>query len=88
MFNNFTNAVQTLATSPESAAARSIVLSSGQVLAQYFNGMTTDIQALRGDAENGLADAVANANNAMQKIADDQRAARARAGGRRCRPRR
>ena len=69
VFNNFTNSVQTLVTSPESAAARSIVLSSAQVLGQYFNGMTADIQALRGDAENGLADAVANANNAMQKIA-------------------
>jgi len=69
IFNNFTNAVQQLGTSPESMAARSIVLSSGQVLAQYFNGMTSDIQSLRGDAEKGLADAVANANAAMQKIA-------------------
>jgi flagellar hook-associated protein 1 FlgK len=69
VFNDFTNAVQSLATSPESTAARSLVLSSGQILAQYFNGMTTDFQALRSDAENGLADAVANANNAMQKIA-------------------
>jgi flagellar hook-associated protein 1 FlgK len=69
IFNNFTTAAQQLGTSPESTAARSILLSSGQVLAQYFNGMTTDIQALRGDAEKGLADAVANANAAMQKIA-------------------
>ena len=69
IFNNFTTAVQQLGTSPESMAARSIVLSSGQVLAQYFNGMTADVQALRGDAEKGLADAVASANAAMQKIA-------------------
>lgn len=70
VFNNFTGAVQNLSTSPESAAARSLVLSSAQVLTQYFNGATTDIQSLRQDAENALADAVANANNAMQKIAD------------------
>lgn len=69
VFNDFTNAVQTLSTSPESSAARSIVLSSAQVLAQYFNGMTADIQGLRADAEQSLADAVANANNAMQQIA-------------------
>ena len=69
VFNNFTNAAQTLATSPESSPARSMVLSAAQVLSQYLNGMTADIQALRGDAEKGLADAVANANNAMQKIA-------------------
>jgi len=69
VFNNFTNAVQSLTTSPESGAARSIVLTSGQVLAQYLNGMTADIQALRGDAEKGIADAVENANSAMQAIA-------------------
>ncbi len=69
VFNNFTSAVQTLSTSPESSAARSMVLSSAQVLAQYFNGLSSDIQSLRQDAENGLSDAVANANNAMQKIA-------------------
>lgn len=69
IFNNFTNSIQQLTTSPESSSARSIALSSAQVLAQYFNGMTADIQALRGDAERGLADSVANANEAMQKIA-------------------
>ena len=74
VFNSFTGAVQSLVTSPDSAAARSLVLSSAQVLAQTLNGMTADIQALRGDAESGLADAVATANNAMQ---EDRRAQRA-----------
>jgi flagellar hook-associated protein 1 FlgK len=69
IFDKFTSAVQTLVTSPDSTAARSQVLSTAQVLAQALNGATTDIQALRGDAEAGLADAVATANNAMQKIA-------------------
>src|SRR5689334_1823788 len=70
VFNNFTNAVQSLVTSPDSSAARSLVLSSGQVLAQSLNGMTAQIQSLRGNAESGLADAVNTANDAMQKIAD------------------
>jgi flagellar hook-associated protein 1 FlgK len=70
VFNNFTGAVQALATSPDSAAARSTVLSSAQVLAQSLNGTTTQIQALRSDAEGGLADAVSTANTAMQKIAE------------------
>ena len=69
VFNNFTSSMQTLVTSPESAAARSTVLSSAQVLTQYLNGLTTDIQTLREDAETALADAVTNANNAIQKIA-------------------
>jgi flagellar hook-associated protein 1 FlgK len=70
VFNDFTSAVQALVTSPDSTAARTQVLSAAQVLAQALNGATADIQALRGDAEAGLADAVATANNAMQKIAE------------------
>jgi flagellar hook-associated protein 1 FlgK len=70
LFSNFTNAVQALVTSPDSTAAQSQVLSSAQVLAQSLNGMTTQIQALRGDAENGLADAVTTANDALQRIVD------------------
>jgi flagellar hook-associated protein 1 FlgK len=69
-FNKFSGAVQSLVTSPDSAAARSVVLSSAQVLAQTLNSLTTDIQSLRGDAENGLADSVAAANNALQKITE------------------
>jgi flagellar hook-associated protein 1 FlgK len=69
VFNNFTGALQSLATSPESSTARRDVLSAAQVLAQQLNGMTADIQGVRTDAELGLADAVANANEAMQQIA-------------------
>ncbi|MEX2034629.1 MAG: flagellar basal body rod C-terminal domain-containing protein, partial [Xanthobacteraceae bacterium] len=70
VFNKFTSALQSLVTSPDSVAARSVVLNSAQLLAQSLNGMTADIQAMRGDAEGGLADAVQTANTAMQKIAE------------------
>jgi len=70
VFGNFTSAVQSLVTSPDSAAARSMVLNNAQVLTQALNGATASIQALRADAEGGLADAAAAANAAMQKIAD------------------
>jgi len=69
IYNKFTDALQGLTTSPDSAAARSAVLSAAQVLAQQLNSMTTDIQSLRSDAEMGLSDSVARANNAMQQIA-------------------
>jgi flagellar hook-associated protein 1 FlgK len=72
-FNDFSTAVQALGTSPESAAARAAVISAAQVLAQQLNGMSNDIQALRSDAELGLSDAVARANNAMERIADINR---------------
>jgi flagellar hook-associated protein 1 FlgK len=69
VFNNFTGAVQSLVTSPDSIAARSLVLSGAQVLAQTLNSASFDIQSLRGDAESGLSDSVAAANEAMQQIA-------------------
>jgi len=68
-FNNLTTAVQSLATSPESTSARNSVLNSAQVLTQQLSAMTDGIQGLRTDAELGLADAVAKANDAMQQIA-------------------
>jgi flagellar hook-associated protein 1 FlgK len=67
-FNNFTGAVQSLVTSPDSTAARSVVLSNAQVLTQTLNGLSADIQSLRSDAESGIADSVAAANNALTKI--------------------
>lgn len=72
-FNDFTNSLQALGTSPESSAARAAVISSAQVLTQQLNSMTNDIQGLRSDAELGISDAVARANNAMTRIADINR---------------
>jgi flagellar hook-associated protein 1 FlgK len=69
IYNKFTQALQSLSTTPESAAARSTVLSAAQVLAQQLNGMTADIQALRTDMELGLADAVRQANDCIRQIA-------------------
>jgi flagellar hook-associated protein 1 FlgK len=70
VFNTFAGAVQSLVTSPDSTAARSLVLSSAQVLAQTLNSTTANIQGLRENAENGLAEAVNSANDAIQKISD------------------
>jgi flagellar hook-associated protein 1 FlgK len=72
-FNDFTTSLQALGTSPESSAARAAVISSAQVLTQQLNSMTNDIQGLRSDAELGISDAVARANNAMARIADINR---------------
>lgn len=69
IFNNFTTALQALSTTPDDASARSAVISSAQVLTQQLNGMTDSVQSLRSDAELGLADSVATANEAMAQIA-------------------
>jgi flagellar hook-associated protein 1 len=68
-FNNFTAAVQTLATSPASSAAQSGVISAAQQFAQSLNGMSSSIQGLRTQAQQGIATDVQQANAAMQQIA-------------------
>ncbi|MGH6767577.1 MAG: flagellar hook-associated protein FlgK [Xanthobacteraceae bacterium] len=69
-YNEFMGTLQALSTSPESPAARSAVIAAAQVITQQLNGMTVDMQALRGDAEFGIADTVARANDAMARIAE------------------
>ncbi|MBV8752447.1 MAG: flagellar hook-associated protein FlgK [Hyphomicrobiales bacterium] len=69
VFNNFTAAMQALATSPASAAAQSGAASAAQQLAQNLNGMSSSIQGLRTQAEQGIAADVQQANAAMQQIA-------------------
>jgi flagellar hook-associated protein 1 len=68
-FNNFTAAMQVLATSPTSSAARSGAISAAQQFAQSLNGMSSGIQGLRTQAEQGIAADVQQANAAMQRIA-------------------
>lgn len=69
VYNKFTSSLQALRTSPDSASARTDVLSTAMVLVQQLNAMTDDIQSLRLDAELGLAAAVQQANAAMTQIA-------------------
>ena len=69
IFNNFTNALQSLSTSPSSYSAQAAVLSSAQSVAQNLNSMTTSIQQLRSQAEHGIAADVQTANTALQQIA-------------------
>jgi flagellar hook-associated protein 1 FlgK len=70
LYNHFTASLQALATSPDAASARLAVLGTAGVLTQQLNSMTADIQGLRGDAELGLADSIARANEALQRIAE------------------
>ena len=69
IYTRFTTALQALSTSPDDYSARANVLTSAQALTQQLNRMTADIQALRSDAEFGIADSVARANEAITQIA-------------------
>lgn len=70
IFNTFTSAVQALSTAPTSYAAQSGAVSAAQTLAQQLNNATTGIQTLRTQADQGIANDVQQANNAMQQIAN------------------
>jgi flagellar hook-associated protein 1 FlgK len=68
--NSFTNSLQALASDPQSLAARQSVLNEAQVFAQQLNQMSTDIQAMRNQAESGIADAVDRVNALLRSIED------------------
>jgi flagellar hook-associated protein 1 FlgK len=70
VFNNFTSAVQSLSTSPDSPAAQSQTIAAAQAFAQALNGATASIQGLRTLADEGIANDVQQANNALQQIAN------------------
>jgi flagellar hook-associated protein 1 FlgK len=69
VFNKFTTAVQTLATSPSSSSAQGATLNAARALAQQLNSTTLSIQALRGRADQGIAADVQQVNGALKQIA-------------------
>ena len=68
-FNNFTSALQALTTSPGDLPTQTAVISAAQGLTQTLNQMTSGIQTLRSQAEQGLSGDVSQANNDLQQIA-------------------
>ncbi|QCI63022.1 flagellar hook-associated protein FlgK [Phreatobacter stygius] len=65
VMNNFSTAFQTLQTSPESATARAGVINSATVLTQSLRSLSSTIQGMRQDAEQGLADATKALNGLL-----------------------
>ncbi|MGH6683319.1 MAG: flagellar hook-associated protein FlgK, partial [Pseudolabrys sp.] len=70
VFNNFTGAVQALATSPNSPTAQGQAISAAQSLASQLNSATASIQSMRSQADLGIAGDVQQANNALSQIAN------------------
>lgn len=68
LYNTFQSSMETLATSPESFVAREQVLRDAQSLAGQLNTLSTDIQAMRLEAERGIGDAVTRTNELLAKI--------------------
>ncbi|MGC2775162.1 MAG: flagellar hook-associated protein FlgK [Bradyrhizobium sp.] len=69
VYTKLTAAAQALATSPADYSARANLLNAAQAVTQQLNSLTSDIQGVRGDTEQALADAVRSANTAIQGLA-------------------
>lgn len=68
VLNSFNSSLQDLSSSPESFITRATVASRGAVLAQTLRGLSDQVQAMRADAERGLADAVTKVNNILGRL--------------------
>ena len=68
VFNTFTQSVQDLISSPDSAVARQQVLADAQNFVQRLNQMSSDIQRLRTETDKALSASVIQANDALQQI--------------------
>lgn len=68
LFNTFRSSMEALSVSPESFIAREQALRDAQVLAGNLNQLSSDIQAMRLDAERGIGDAVERVNDLLETI--------------------
>ncbi|MGO9702591.1 MAG: flagellar hook-associated protein FlgK [Xanthobacteraceae bacterium] len=69
LYNNFTTALQGLSSNPASYSEQTGVVGAAQALTQNLSSMTTTIQQLRSQSEQGIANDVQTANNMLQQIA-------------------
>ena len=65
VFNKFTNALQALQNDPSSYSLRSQVIDNATQLARQLNTLSNGVQALRSQAENGIATGVAKVNDLL-----------------------
>ncbi|MEJ1161691.1 flagellar hook-associated protein FlgK [Prosthecomicrobium sp. N25] len=68
-FSRFAEALQALATTPDSVPTRAGALNAAQSLATRLNQLSADVQAMRTEAESAIADAVTRVNELTENIA-------------------
>lgn len=68
LYNDFTQAVQELTVSPDMFSARQGVISSAQLFAQSLNQLSDEVQSLRQLAEDSIAQAIADVNEALEQL--------------------
>jgi len=68
IYNGFTSSLELLAASPEDLSARIGVINDAQSLTQRLQAMTDEIQSMREEAEQGLADGVKRVNELLSQL--------------------
>lgn len=82
LFNTFTQTLETLAASPDNPTTRVEAVNSAEQLALGIRQLSTDIQTLRQEAEEGLGSAVTEVNELLRRIADiDKQIVSTKTGG-------
>ena len=69
-YSTFTGALQSLASNPSDYPTQTSVINAAATLSSQLNGLTTTVQDLRSNCEQGLSDSVTSANNLLKDIAD------------------
>ena len=69
-YSTFTGALQSLASNPSDYPTQTGVINAATALSGQLNGLTTTVQNLRSNCEQGLSDSVTTANNLLKSIAD------------------
>ncbi|MFV2091605.1 MAG: flagellar hook-associated protein FlgK, partial [Hyphomicrobiales bacterium] len=69
-YNKFVDALRGLSDSPELTASRTSVLINSELLANQLNSLSAQIQDLRQDAENGIAQATDQLNTLLRQVGD------------------
>lgn len=70
LFSEFRSSIEELTVSPESVLARDAVLGNALNLTNKLNAMSADIQAMRLEAERGIADGIGRVQELLQAISD------------------
>jgi flagellar hook-associated protein 1 FlgK len=73
VYNNFETALSALTASPDDYSTRASVVTSAQALATTLNGLTTQIQGLRQQANQQIGTDVATVNQALSSLASVNR---------------
>jgi flagellar hook-associated protein 1 FlgK len=68
LISNFATSLSQLSDSPSSYTAQQAVIGDAQVLAQTLNSMSNNVQQMRTEAEQGIANSVRAINDALQGV--------------------